>query len=376
MLASPRFALVVATMFTANAVATVCAADDSGKGATVKQARLILQDVLRRREAIQSIEFTATITCDVFRYPTPEVDRAFEGATAKYHFWISPKVSRVDLDEIRPRVPDRAMFERVARVDNVLRFLPCNHNDCVAEELSPLSKDIMRIYGPLFSIDVRSIGLYPDEFSGLQRPEGDRAVWGIRGILDTLDKVNVTVASAPGTVTVSGQPSESSSWPMRWQYTIDTDAMVPVEVRVGWAGQELDGVLKTFWIMRDGIHLPERAEFTQTKDHAPWRHEKWQFRHISVNQPIAEEVASWEAMGLPEESLVDFHANSRQSQRRTRVWRNGAFVAFDPLSRLPARTASNSSLWNWKTALLAMNLAWVGALLGAIGVRRYWKSGL
>ena len=99
MLASPRFALVVATMFTANAVATVCAADDSGKGATVKQARLILQDVLRRREAIQSIEFTATITCDVFRYPTPEVDRAFEGATAKYHFWISPKVSRVDLDE-------------------------------------------------------------------------------------------------------------------------------------------------------------------------------------------------------------------------------------------------------------------------------------
>ena len=129
------------------------------------------------------------------------------------------------------------MFERVARVDNVLRFLPCNHNDCVAEELSPLSKDIMRIYGPLFSIDVRSIGLYPDEFSGLQRPEGDRAVWGIRGILDTLDKVNVTVATAPGTVTVSGQPSESSSWPMRWQYKINTHAMVPVEVLLDGRGK-------------------------------------------------------------------------------------------------------------------------------------------
>ena len=73
----------------------------TGKQA-IEKASAIFKEVIRRREAIQSIEFTATITCDVFRYPTPEVDRAFEGATAKYHFWISPKVSRVDLDEIRP----------------------------------------------------------------------------------------------------------------------------------------------------------------------------------------------------------------------------------------------------------------------------------
>jgi hypothetical protein len=349
----------------------------TGKQA-IEKASGIFKEVIRRREAIQSIEFTATITCDLFRYDTPEIDREFEGATAEYHFWKSSNVCRVDVTEMRPRAPQRRDCERAAWVDNVLRWVPCGIIT-VAEEVTPVSRRASAVGGGLLGMDERLIGLFPDEFRAIQVERDEKSLSGMKNLLDHLQSFDVKVTSEQSIVTISASVRASQGPPGAWQYTIRKDDMVPTKIRTeGWAGPGTIAELSTSWIKHDGIALPASAEYSSSRDEGstPWRRERWKFQHISLNRPIPKEVATWKSMGLRENQLVQFRTPSIDSRPRIREWRNGTFVEFDQNKRNFAKNQPSLRRWDWKMLVLITNLCLLGALFIAIGVRRYLKVGL
>jgi len=352
----------------------------TGKQA-IEKASAIFKEVIRRREAIQSIEFTATISCDLFRYDMPEIDREFEGATAEYHFWKSSSVCRVDITETRPRAPQNSFCERVAWMDNVLRWVPCG-NIAAAEEIIPISRQESAVRYFL-GLDERLIGLIADDFQSNTFREGVLA--GVKDVLDSLHFYDVKVVSEPSIFTISGNGTASvlgsaGSDPLAWHYTIRKDDMVPTKIRTeGWAGGPgTIAELTTSWIKQDGIALPAAAEYTRSRDEGatPWRHERWKFRHISLNRPIPKEVASWNSMGLRENDFVLFRTQSIDSPGRMRVYRNGTFVDLDQASRTLLNKQPTVRRWDWKMLVLITNLCLLGALVITIGVRRYWKVGV
>lgn len=350
----------------------------TGKQA-IEKASGIFKEVIRRREAIQSIEFTATITCDLFRYDMPEIDREFEGATAEYHFWKSSSVCRVDITETRPRAPQNSFCERVAWMDNVLRWVPCG-NIMAAEEVIPISRQ-ESADRHFLGLDERLIGLIADDFRSNKHNEGSLA--GVKNLLDGLHLFDVNVMSEPSIFAISGSTTESflasGCPPVAWQYTIRKDDMVPTKIRTeGWAGTGTIAELNTSWIKKDGIALPASAEYTSSRDEGgtPWRHERWKFRLISLNRPIPKEVASWNSMGLRENDFVLFRTQSIDSPGRMREYRNGTFVDLDQASWNLVKKQASVRRWDWKMLVLITNLCLLGALVIAIGVRRYWKVGV